>query len=162
MREESEDETEVGSVQLLSADEATPEKPLLEFRGGETWERLTDDRHSLGLDVFWPQELDDKENISDIDNTNDSKTEPALIMLDLEQMSPLCLFRNLRSLKIIGMMQSYQKYIWQAAWLNIDLEELELGMALHPRIRKNKTGDWPFIKGGWKLNKVHYAEPVYL
>ncbi|GLA91489.1 hypothetical protein AtubIFM61612_003926 [Aspergillus tubingensis] len=161
MREESEDETEVGSVQLLSADEATPEKPLLEFRGGETWERLTDDRHSLGLDVFWPQELDNKENISDIDNKTDSKTEPALIMLDLEQMSPLCLFRNLRSLKIIGMMQSYQKYIWQAAWLNIDLEELELGMALHPRIRKNKTGDWPFIKGGWKLNKAHYAEPVY-
>ncbi|SPB46378.1 unnamed protein product [Aspergillus niger] len=155
MREESETETEVESVQLLSADEATPEKPLLEFRGGETWERLTDDRHSLGLDVFWPSDLDNKENISDDDNKTDSKVEPELIMLDLEQMSPLCLFRNLHRLKITGMMQSYQKYIWQAAWLNIDLEELELGMALPPRIRKSKTGDWPYIKGGWKLNKAH-------
>ncbi|GKZ48284.1 hypothetical protein AbraIFM66951_012048 [Aspergillus brasiliensis] len=156
MREESEADTEAESIQLFSADEATPEKPLMEFRGGETWERLTDDRCSLGLDVFWPNDVEKKDSITKNDsNETDSKSEPGLMMLDLEQMSPLCLFHNLRSLKITGMMQSYQKYIWQAAWLNTDLEELELGMAFHPRIRKSKTGDWPYIKGGWTLNKAH-------
>jgi hypothetical protein len=82
-------------------------------------------------------------------------------MLNIEEMAPLCQFRNLRVLKITGMMQSYQKYIWQAAWLNTDLEELELGMAHEPRIRRSASKRWPYIKGGWMLDESHHSEPVY-
>lgn len=79
-------------------------------------------------------------------------------------MAQLCDFRNLRVLRITGMMQSFQKYIWRAAWLNLNLEELELGMALAPRIRasvaENRT-DWPLIRGGWDFEVSVYSDPVY-
>ncbi|PYI05638.1 hypothetical protein BO78DRAFT_397945 [Aspergillus sclerotiicarbonarius CBS 121057] len=165
MKEDSEAETELEPepepIQLIPADEATPEKLLMEFRGGETWARLTIDRRLLGIDVFWPQDLDEKDKNTSNEEHSDKKAKPDLVMLDLEQMAPLSQFRNLRSLKITGMMQSYQKYIWQTAWLNHNLDELEIGMALPPRIRKSRTGNWPYMKGGWKLDPAHYAEPVY-
>ncbi|OJD14749.1 hypothetical protein ACJ73_09046 [Blastomyces percursus] len=69
-------------------------------------------------------------------------------ILPVEAIAPLCNFRNLRFLKLAGMSQSYQKYIWQAAWLNPGLETLELEMALEPCIRRAFAG-WPYIKGGW-------------
>ncbi|OJD15834.1 hypothetical protein AJ78_03931 [Emergomyces pasteurianus Ep9510] len=69
-------------------------------------------------------------------------------ILPLEAMVPLCNFRNLRLLRLTGMSQSYQKYIWQTAWLNPGLEELELEMTLEPCIRRSFSG-WPYIKGGW-------------
>lgn len=124
----------------------TPARPLIYFRGGATWNHLPKDLTSLGIDVFWPvrEGQDVEDNI-----------------LEIEEMAPLCQFRNLRVLKITGMMQSYQKYIWQAAWLNTDLEELELGMALEPRIRRRASKRWPYIKGGWKLDAAHHSEPVY-
>ena len=46
----------------------------------------------------------------------------------LEDLSPLCLYRQLRTLKIVGMMQSYQWYIWLVVWLNPELVELDLEM----------------------------------
>lgn len=124
----------------------TPARPLIYFRGGATWNHLPKDLTALGIDVFWPvkEGQDVEEN-----------------MLNVEEMAPLCQFRNLRVLKITGMMQSYQKYIWQAAWLNTDLEELELGMALEPRIRRRASKRWPYIKGGWMLDQSHHSEPVY-
>ncbi|RHZ53728.1 uncharacterized protein CDV56_104570 [Aspergillus thermomutatus] len=124
----------------------TPARPLMYFRGGATWNCLPKDLAALGIDVFWPvkEAQDVEENV-----------------LDIEEMAPLCQFRNLRVLKITGMMQSYQKYIWQAAWLNTELEELELGMALEPRIRRRSSKRWPYIKGGWTLDTSHYSEPVY-
>ncbi|KAF7125306.1 hypothetical protein CNMCM5793_001484 [Aspergillus hiratsukae] len=124
----------------------TPARPLIYFRGGATWNHLPKDLATLGIDVFWPvkEGQDVEENI-----------------LEIEEMAPLCQFRNLRVLKITGMMQSYQKYIWQAAWLNTDLEELELGMALEPRIRRRAGQKWPYIKGGWTLDAAHHSEPVY-
>lgn len=106
---------------------------------------------SLGLDLFWPI----KEDPGRANEKNNSD------MLNIEELRPLCEFRNLRVLKITGMMQSYQKYIWQAAWLNMNLEELELGMMLEPCLRKNFAGDWPCIKGGWRLRDIQYGEPVY-
>ncbi|KAF7164007.1 hypothetical protein CNMCM5623_008646 [Aspergillus felis] len=124
----------------------TPARPLIYFRGGSTWNHLPKGLTALGIDVFWPvkegQEVEEN-------------------MLNIEEMAPLCQFRNLRVLKITGMMQSYQKYIWQAAWLNTDLEELELGMALEPRIRRRACKRWPYIKGGWMLDESHHSEPVY-
>lgn len=47
----------------------------------------------------------------------------------LQDLSPLCLYRELRTLKITGMMQSYQSYIWLVVWLNPQLEDLSLEMA---------------------------------
>ncbi|KAL9134206.1 MAG: hypothetical protein Q9175_004611 [Cornicularia normoerica] len=46
-----------------------------------------------------------------------------------QDLSPLCLYRELRTLKIIGMMQSYQSYIWLVVWLNPQLTDLTLEMA---------------------------------
>ena len=47
----------------------------------------------------------------------------------LHDLSPLCLYRDLRTLKITGMMQSYQAYIWLVVWLNPQLTDLTLEMA---------------------------------
>ncbi len=44
-------------------------------------------------------------------------------------LSPLCLYRKLHSLKIVGMMQSYQQYIWLVVWMNPYLSELTLETA---------------------------------
>lgn len=46
-----------------------------------------------------------------------------------QDLSPLCLYRELRTLKITGMMQSYQSYIWLVVWLNPQLTDLTLEMA---------------------------------
>ena len=127
----------------------TPAKPLMFFRGGASWNCLPRDMQAMGLDLFWPVKLDKADG--------DYNRE----VLHIEELAPLCQFRGLRVLKITGMLQSYQKYIWQAAWLNTALEELELGMAIGPRIRRNFQGNWPCIKGGWSLNQDTYGEPVY-
>lgn len=126
----------------------TPAKSLMFFRGGASWNCLPRGMQGMDIDLFWPVKQDQEVG-------NDRE------VLHIEEMAPLCQFRRLRVLKITGMLQSYQKYIWQAAWLNTELEELELGMALGPRIRRNFTGDWPFIKGGWRLREDTYGEPVY-
>ncbi|KAL4892859.1 hypothetical protein BDV59DRAFT_202231 [Aspergillus ambiguus] len=127
-------------------EEATPDHPLMKFRGGMSWSCLSRCRHELGLDTFWPT-VEQHSRDEDI--------------LPLEALAPLCEFRSLRVLKLTGMIQSYQKYIWQAAWLNTKLEELELEMVLPPRLRRSFSGKWPYIKGGWKLNPMHLGQPVY-
>ena len=128
----------------------TPDKPFLYFRGGVSWRYLNTNTQNLGLDLFWPI-------MEDEEYENDRGSE----MLNIEELRPLCAFRNLRVLKVTGMMQSYQKYIWQTAWLNQDLEELELEMALEPCVRKNIVAGWPLIRGGWKLQETQYGDPVY-
>ena len=44
-------------------------------------------------------------------------------------LSPLCLYRQLHILKIVGMMRSYQQYIWLVVWMNPCLSELTLETA---------------------------------
>ena len=44
-------------------------------------------------------------------------------------LSPLCLYRQLHNLKIVGMMRSYQQYIWLVVWMNPCLSELTLETA---------------------------------
>ena len=124
----------------------TSSKPLQFFRGGVAWEYIERDTEKLNFDIFWPIK---KGTFSGND------------MLDVEELAPLCSFRGLRTLRITGMMQSYQKYIWQAAWLNLGLEELELEMALEPCIRRGFDGDWPFIKGGWMPRAKAGGPPIY-
>lgn len=130
----------------------TPAKPLMFFRGGASWTCLPREMPAIGLDLFWPVKINHNDD-TDLDHHRE--------VLHIEELAPLCQFRRLRVLKVTGMLQSYQKYIWQAAWLNPELEELELGMAIGPRIRRNFPGDWPCIKGGWTLREDTYGEPVY-
>ena len=82
-------------------------------------------------------------------------------VLDPEDLAPLCSFRNLRTLKITGMVDSYQKYIWQIAWLNSRLEDLTLEMVLEPNIRRMKDAHWPTIKGSWEAKKLGVVETDY-
>lgn len=148
-------------------DQATPANPLMEFRGGALWEAIPRDRRILGLDVFWPVQTDklmremkkdSKCNQNKRDSSEGEEDEEPTIF-PINEMAPLCMFRNLRILKLTGMMQSYQMYIFQAAWLNTNIEELEIGMTLAPRLRRGYK--WPFMKGDWRLDKATYGEPVY-
>jgi hypothetical protein len=176
MREKSEEEEEeakeeeeelmqleepVVAIPIFSPDQATPANPLMEFRGGALWAALPKDRRTLVIDVFWPvpsgEDKDDKESVKKHNDDEEKEEKPTIFPID--EMAPVCMFRNLRVLKITGMMQSYQMYIFQAAWLNTNLDELEIGMALPPRLRRGYK--WPYIKGGWQLNKTTMEEPVY-
>ncbi|KAJ5128255.1 hypothetical protein N7448_001972 [Penicillium atrosanguineum] len=124
----------------------TPMKPLVDFRGGMSWLSLPRDKSKLGLDLF-SSCAQGQENIN---------------CLDLMELKPLCQFRGLRSLKLFGMMQSYQTYIWQTAWLNLGLDELELGMVLKPEILSVTHGrQWSLVEEGWSMNEKQTADPVY-
>lgn len=128
---------------------ATLGNPLIGFRGGDSWSNLPRIKRALGLDLFWPWPPDSRDSGYDC--------------LGLAELKPLCDFRSLRSLKIVGMMQSYQSYIWQAAWLNLDLDELELGMALEPDVvNRIYETRWRVIDEGWTLDPRMGGSPVYL
>ncbi|KAB8236478.1 uncharacterized protein BDW43DRAFT_267041 [Aspergillus alliaceus] len=159
--------------QLIPNGQATPTKPLEEFRGGQTWSRLSTDRENLGLDLFWPIPLPHAPNnphshshshshpLKEETNGMGGEGEEDPLSLPTIELAPLTHFRNLRSLKLVGMMNPYQPTIWQTAWLNPHLEDLELGMALPPSLRRPYVSQWPVIRGGWKLSMGKYEEPVY-
>ncbi|OOQ83749.1 hypothetical protein PEBR_33376 [Penicillium brasilianum] len=127
-------------------DFATAESPFIGFRGGLTWSDLPRTKKTLGLDLFGP--------------SGEETNGPSC--LNIIELEPLCQFRCLRSPRITGMLQSYQAFIWQAAWLNLDLEELSLEMGLEPEIDSTvHRAQWKAIKDGWEMDKKHYAEPVY-
>ncbi|KAJ5698080.1 hypothetical protein N7462_000085 [Penicillium macrosclerotiorum] len=142
-------------VRIPSFDIATLAKPLINFRGGSAWADLPRNKTALGLDLFWPSPPDqDRDRNRDRDQTR-------LPCLDIQEMKPLCQFRCLRALKIVGMLQSYQTYIWQTAWVNLNLDELELGMTLEPEITSAEhTSKWQFIQEGWEMDQKHSAEPA--
>ncbi|KAF3384919.1 hypothetical protein F1880_001778 [Penicillium rolfsii] len=127
-------------------DFATAANPFIGFRGGSTWSEMLRTKKSLGLDLFWPYSEESDESLR----------------LEVNELKPLCQFRSLRSLKITGMLHSYQFYIWQTAWLNLDLEELCLEMALEPKIDSAiHAAQWKLIGDGWGMDKKQDAEPVY-
>ena len=112
----------------------------------EFWPSFDSNTQHLHLDLFWPGVGSEP---------RDGDTFP------LEDLEPLCNFHQLRSLKITGMLDSYQKYIWQAVWLNPNLKELTLEMALEPSIRRNHDKDWPTIQGSWQLKKLSDVKGSY-
>ncbi|KAJ5572249.1 hypothetical protein N7535_005909, partial [Penicillium sp. DV-2018c] len=69
----------------------------------------------------------------------DTKHPYEVTMLPTIQLQPLVEFRNLRELRLTGMAQSYQPFIWQAAWANPGLA----------------------IDKGWQMNTMMWAEPTY-
>ncbi|KAJ5893146.1 hypothetical protein N7504_009837 [Penicillium tannophilum] len=126
---------------------ATPENPLLNFCGGSKWSVIPRNRERLGLDLFRPYTFDRDKDVE---------------MRAQSELKPLCEFRKLRSLKIKGMMQSYQNSIWRAVWLNPELDELELEMVLEPEIVNRILQDeWKDIKDGWAIDGRMGGEPVY-
>ncbi|KAJ5929845.1 hypothetical protein N7454_006795 [Penicillium verhagenii] len=133
------------AVSDYSTETATPKRPLFNFNGGSNWLIIPRSKKSLGLDMFCPYD--------DSDDDDDRS---------LHELKPLCEFRGLRSLKIVGMMQSYQYFIWQAAWLNLELDELELEMVLEPEIKNQIIQDrWKDIKTGWAIDGQIHHRPVY-
>ncbi|OJJ51755.1 hypothetical protein ASPZODRAFT_163543 [Penicilliopsis zonata CBS 506.65] len=114
-------------------------KPLMYFRGGASWKCLPRNAEIVSMDVFWPIQ----------ENQDEGKED----MLPLEELKPIIEFRSLRVLKITGMMQSYQKYIWEVVWLNPELTDLWLEMALEPSLESNLSGEWQVIKHNWKVQE---------
>lgn len=122
-------------------------KPIMSFSGGATWRHLEVETDELALDLFWPTK-------------KESPFRPSI--MPVQELSPLCNFRNLRSLTLTGMLRSYQPYIWQTVWLNPGLEELGLEMALEPCIRRTFDSSWPAIKSTWYPKIANQARGLYL
>lgn len=79
----------------------------------------------------------------------------------LEDLTPLVHFSQLRTLKIVGMLDSYQTRIWEAVWLCPHLEALTLEMCLEPSIRRTRSREWPTIRGDWKIRSLGEVERKY-
>lgn len=136
-------ETIVGSK---NEDESTSVS-IKEFGGGLSWTRINPGCERLALDLF-----------SSYEPSNPLSGD----MLHVREMAPLGYFRNLRSLKLTGMLQSYQKAIWEAVWVNPELEELELGMALKPSLHCEAASSWYSIHGDWEATKRNDTSTRYL
>ncbi|KAI1936432.1 hypothetical protein LOZ04_001240 [Ophidiomyces ophidiicola] len=133
----SPDQTTIDSTEAFRDDTYYTDgsaKPIMSFRGGSSWRHLDAERDNVYLDLFWSSH---KEN----------PFRPEI--MPIVELAPLSNFRHLRILKLTGMLQSYQPYIWQAVWLNQNLEELHLEMALEPCIRQTFCASWPKIRGNW-------------
>ena len=115
------------------------------------WKHLERDRSTLNLDLFWPLKTDQE----------DVEGEDSDIFI-FRDMRPLGEFRHLRSLQLSGMLQSYQKYIWQTCWLNPALEELTLEMALEPTMHDPYGQHCPTIENGWKMTSEDECSVEYL
>jgi hypothetical protein len=125
----------------IRAELGGPSRAIMHFRPS-LWRSLERNRSTLNLDLFRPLNCDPAH-----DDEEDKESD----VFPLNDMRPLCNFRHLRSLQLYGMLRSYQKYIWQACWLNPALEELTLEMALKPSIREPYSQHCSVIEGDWKM-----------
>lgn len=125
----------------------SPARPYYKsFENGPSWDDVPRCTKRLKLDLLVSFPGD-----SDADDK----------FLNIEDMKPLLEFRQLRSLHISGMVKSYQTYIWQTVWLNVHLEELELEMAVEPRLNQISKEMWTPIREGWKMGNGIKGQPVY-
>jgi hypothetical protein len=149
-----------GIVSFTTADRTDlgdPGKPIVHFRP-QLWKHIERTRATLNLDLFWPQRYDDTVEVDEgnhDDGYSDKDTFP------LRGLLPLCEFRNLRSLRLGGLMQSYQTQIWRACWVNPDLGELILEMALDP-VMNESGASWAPIDGTWSRKNDIEAFTGYL
>ncbi|KAJ5177317.1 uncharacterized protein N7500_000016 [Penicillium coprophilum] len=111
------------------------------------------------IDTFYETATDDQETDHSAEEPED---EIVITILSLEQVRPLGEFRNLRVLKLTGMMKSYQPIIWQTVWVNPQLTILELEMAVGLEINKPLgPSEWKAIEKGWVMSVKSCATPVY-
>lgn len=139
--------------------------PILHFRP-QLWRHLDKARDTLNLDLFWPLKFEelvenDDDNDDDEEEEDGEENQYDKNSFPLEGLLPLCEFRNLRSIRIGGMLQSYQISIWRACWLNPGLEELILEMALEPTINQMDTSCTP-IGSSWRQKTINEAYTGYL
>ena len=127
-------------------------RPIMHFRP-RTWKHVQKDREELNIDLFWPIKDDEEEEETDSEHDD---------IFPLEALQPLCEFRNLKSLKLSGMLQSYQKYIWQTCWLNPGLEDLALEMALAPELTEGFDSAWSTIDIEWTMMSEDETSTQYL
>ena len=130
--------------------------PIVNFRP-QLWRHLEKTREILNLDLFWPQKFDNDYNEDD----DDSEVEVDNTIFPLGGLEPLGEFRKLRSLRIGGMLQSYQRHVWRVCWVNPGLEDLNLEMALSPEIIDQHDFFMP-IKGDWCRKQTIEACTDYL
>ncbi|OQE27013.1 hypothetical protein PENFLA_c006G07250 [Penicillium flavigenum] len=121
----------------------------------------TDTKNAKDKAAVHDSDLDGPSAMSEEDAA-EPEDEIQITLLTLEQMRPLTQFRNLRVLKLVGMMKSYQPVIWQVVWLNPRLITLDLEMAVGLDI-ENPVGpsSWKPITKGWVMNVKSWAPPVY-
>ncbi|KAJ6185217.1 hypothetical protein N7519_006518 [Penicillium mononematosum] len=133
----------------------------LDSEGSVTISLGTDTKNAKGKAAVHDWDLDGPSAVSEEDAA-ELEDEIQITLLTLEQMRPLTQFRNLRVLKLVGMMKSYQPVIWQVVWLNPRLVTLELEMAVGLDI-ENPVGPsgWKPITNGWVMNVKSWAPPVY-
>lgn len=131
--------------------------PIIHFRP-QLWRHLEPTRETLDLDLFWPQRMDESDEREEDGNDGNHYDRS---IFPLQGLLPLCKFRNLRSLRLGGMLQSYQVCIWRTCWLNPGLEELILEMAVAPTIDKLNRS-WTSINGSWRMNTISEARTDYL
>jgi hypothetical protein len=134
------------------------ENPIIHFRP-HLWRHLERTRDTLNLDLFWPQKLGNEVGIEEDDDNEDNPVDGKIF--PVKGLLPLCEFRNLRSLRIGGMLQSYQVEIWRTCWLNPGLEELVLEMALEPSINRSNQFCTP-IEEPWRRKTISEARTEYL
>ncbi len=157
---DNEPTSDSGSVipTFIRLDLGDAEHPIVHFRP-QLWRHLDKAGDILNLDLFWPQRpellAENDEDEDGEENQYDRNSFP------LEGLLPLCEFRNLRSLRLGGMLQSYQTYIWRTCWLNPGLEELILEMALEPTINQRNSSYTP-IEGSWCQKSISEACTSYL
>ena len=72
-------------------------------------------------------------------------------------LTPLSGFRNLRSLRVHMMLDSYQEHIWTAAWCMLNLEELTMEMILPPEVDALENGVWKSIDQNWSITENRYV-----
>lgn len=72
-----------------------------------------------------------------------------VVPLDEQYLSCLTSFKNLRCLRVSGMLKSYQKKLFQAIWQMEHLEDLQLRMAEEPRISPEAELAFCPIEQGW-------------
>ena len=140
------------TVTEVHTDLGGPSRPIMHFRPN-FWRHLERNRSTLNLDLFWPLKPDPA-----YDDEEDEESD----IFPLNDMRPLCDFHHLRSLQLNGMLQSYQKYIWQTCWLNPGLEELTLEMALEPSIHDPYSQHYTVIEGDWKMTGKGEGSVKYL
>jgi hypothetical protein len=136
--------------------------PIPYFRPN-LWRLLHPDRQAINLDVFWP--IDEREvGAYSQDRTGSEFEQHDQFIFPLNGLKPLLAFRNLRSLQLNGMLQSYQPLIWATCWLNPNLSHLHLEMALEPHLYSSGEHSSRRINKSWtlRLPNTPGEEPEYL
>ena len=121
----------------------------------DMWQYFNSDETRIEIDLYWPREFGGEDEHDESDDASHDSSFP------LEGLRPMTEFRKLRVLHLTGMLDSYQKYIWQTCWLNPELEDLTLEMVLEPELAPAYKSEWLQMDGDWEMRGVAHANHDY-